>query len=132
MAELVEKKVAEAAQQVVDFTKRIQHTTVEEVGEILKAQMQVKREQGCSVAAASDASVTKSGNNVIHNTLSNLIDLDPPSSSPSHKSSNLDDVHLSTVYSNLQKYLTPTPSTNPKPKPDDVSKEYDPLVVKPL
>ena len=38
----------EAAHKVVDFTEEIQHTTTKEVGEILKAQMQVKMEQGCS------------------------------------------------------------------------------------
>jgi len=42
-APLVEKQYVEAAKKVVDFTKQLQQTAVEEVGEILKARMKVKR-----------------------------------------------------------------------------------------
>jgi len=54
---IVKKKVVEDAKKVVNFTREIQHTTAEEVGETMKSQMQVKREQGCSEAAASDTGV---------------------------------------------------------------------------
>jgi len=44
LAQVVEKNHVEASQKLVDLTEQLQQTTVEEVGEILKAQMQVKRE----------------------------------------------------------------------------------------
>ena len=58
----------------------------------------MKREQGCSEAAASDVVVPTEGN-VAHSTLLYPINLDQPS--PTHHSSNKDDVPLSRVYENL-------------------------------
>ena len=123
MAQLVEK--------IVDFTEQLQQTAAEEVGVILKARKEIKREQGSSEVAASDAGVSTTGN-ITHTTLSEPIVLDPPS--PSHKSSHSDDIPFRSVYSNLQKAKIPTQSNKTLPKPDDVSviKEYEPPVVKPL
>jgi len=99
MTQLVEKEYVEATRKVVDFIKQLKQTIAGEVCEIMKAQMQVKREQGYSEAAASDAGISTSGN---VNTLSDSIDLEPLSCSPSHNSSHLDDIPLSPVYANLQ------------------------------
>jgi len=62
--------------------------------------------------------------------LSDPIILDPPS--PTHNSSNIDDVPLRKVYSSLEKTLSPTPSTKPQPRTDDDVKESAPSLVKPL
>jgi len=103
VAHIMKNKVVEDAKKVLDFIKAIQNSAAKEVGEMLKSQMQVKREQGCSEAAASDAGASKG--NVSHNTLSDTIDLDQPS--PTQTTANIDDVPLSRVYSNLHKALPP-------------------------
>jgi len=58
----------EVAQKVVNFSKEIQTTTAEELSELLKDKMKVKREQGFSEAAASDVGASVEGN-VIHSIL---------------------------------------------------------------
>ena len=73
--------------------------------------MQVKREQGTSEAAHARG-------NVSNNPLSDTIDLDP--SSPTHITTNLDDIPLSRVYRNLDKALPPSPTTKTSKKLDDV------------
>ena len=101
VAHIVKKKVVEDAKKVLDFTEAIQNSVAEEVGEMLKSMMQVKREQGCSEATATKSSSEKG--NVLDNSLSDPINLDP--TSPTHNTVNLDDVPLSKVYSNLEKAL---------------------------
>jgi hypothetical protein len=105
---ILKKKAVEDAKKVLDFTKAIQSSSAVEVGEMLKSIMQVNREQGCSEAAASEAGSEKG--NVFNNSLSDPINLDP--TSPTHNTTNLDDVPLSRVYTNLEKALPPSPPSN--------------------
>ena len=70
-----------------------------EVGELLKATMEVKRG-----AADSD------------------------SSSPSHTTIDLDDIPLNRIYTNLEKDLASSPSTKTTKKPDDVDESEQPTI----
>jgi len=126
-AHIMKKKTIEYAQKVMKFTDAIQSSTAEEVGEMLKSTMQVKREQGSSEAAFLEAGLARG--NVSNNTLSDTIDLDPPS--PKNTTSNLDDIPLSRVYKNLKKFIPPSPSTKPQPESDSFKdKESDAFFVK--
>ena len=110
------KKIdVEDTKKVLEFTKAIQSSAAEEVGEMLRSTMQVKREQESSEAAASEAGLTRG--NVYNNTLSDTIELDPPSLT--QNSANLNDIPLNIVYTNLEKALPPTKftKTSTKTKP---------------
>jgi hypothetical protein len=96
---------------------------------MLKTTMHVKREQGCSEAATSGAGSEKG--NVPHNSLSDPADLDLPS--PTHNTTDLDDIPLSRVYTNLEKALPPSPSSKPQSESDSFKdKESDAFFVKPI
>jgi len=102
---------------------------------IHQSTIQVKREQESSEVATSKAGLTRG--NVSNNTLSDTIELEPPSLT--QNLAYLDDISLSIVYTNLEKALPPSTSTKTLTKtktfnPDDVYKslESDPLYVKPL
>jgi len=113
----------------MEFTIVIQSSVTVEVSEMLKSTMQVNREQGSSEAVASQ-DVTAEGN-VSNTTLSNTIDLDPPS--PTHNTANLDDIPLNIVYKNQEKALPPSPSTKPQLESDNFKdKESDVFFVKPI
>jgi len=85
--------------------------------------MEVKREKASSEVAASEAG---EGNNYIHISDNNTIDLDPPSST--HTSTTVDDIPLNRVYKTLDKVLPPSPSTKTTKKSDDVDKFEPPSI----
>lgn len=113
-ATLVKKTAVEDAKKVVEFAEVIKELAIEETGDLVKATMEVKREKACSEDGVSEA-VGIRGNSSIHTIFDNIIDLD--STSPS---TNLDDIPLNRVYTNLEKDLAPSPSTKTTKKPHDV------------
>ena len=100
VAQEVKEKVVEAAKQVLDLSKDLEHSTIGQASEVLKTHMKVKMELDSLevVALVADAS-----SNIASSTLSEPIDLD----SPPHSSPHLDDQPFSLVFSNLQKLRNP-------------------------
>jgi hypothetical protein len=94
MAQVVVKKHVEAGKQVFEMSKKLEQSTMGQASEISKTKMQIKQEQGTSEVVGSDVDATC---NIASSTLSKLLDLDSP------HTPHIDDQHLSSVYSNLQK-----------------------------
>ena len=101
----------EDASKVVVLTKEIKGLAYEETGVLVKSTMVVKREKAGSETAILEATTSEAaemrGNNSIHATSDNAIDL-------TSTSTNSDDIPLTRVFKNLQKNLTPSLLENTK------------------
>ena len=107
----MKESTVEAAQIGIKLTENLQQLVM--AGEMLDAAEGVQKEDAaCSETAASEAT---RGNTDSH-TISNVIEIKSSSTSASHStsvstSSDINNIPLSRVYANLQKYLFPSPST---------------------
>jgi len=74
MAQKVEENAVEAAKKAMTISEELKLVAAEEVGEILKTRMEIKRGQGSSEDATSDVGASALGN-VTQTSLSEPIDL---------------------------------------------------------
>jgi len=116
---LLKESTVEAAHKVIKLSENLQQLVV--TGVSLNDVGESQKEKATySEAAASEA---PKGNTDSHN-ISNIIDIGSSTTSASlstsvSTSSDMDDIPLDRVYANLQKYLSPSSSTNHQKKPDN-------------
>ena len=105
-------KIVKAAHQGIELTENLQQLIVD--GDLLDATKGGQRKDtACSKVDASEAT---RGNTDSHN----VIEIESSSTSASQStSSDIDNIPLSRVYSNLHKTLSPSPSTKHQKKPGD-------------
>ena len=124
-ASLVKEIAVEDATKVVVLIEEIKGLAYEESGNLVKANMEVKREKACSEAAISEAATSDAaeirGNSSIHSIYDNVMNLDFTSNSLSTSTStSLDEISLTIIYENLEKDLAPSSSTKTTKKPNDI------------
>ena len=122
---LVRETATRDAKKVVKFVEDVKKLDSSEVGELLKATMEVNREgTGCSKAGTSETTSSEATRgNTSHIISDDIIDLE--FTSPSNSSDTKDYIPFNRIYSTLDKSLALSPSTKHWKKPAD--DEFVPL-----